>query len=136
MEHYLQQYFEALEAHKRTLLKQIAKAKETRTQEIIEQQKQLGNRSFQVSNATIFAEDLISDGNDMEILALVGTLLRRFDYFYKTNEPFEAKLADSLRFLPEVRAPETQEQNNIPMYGIIATRVRCGMILILNIKKK
>lgn len=123
MEHYLQQYFEALEAHKRTLLKQIATAKETRTQEIILQQKQLGNRSVEVSNATLFADDLLSDGNDMEILALVGTLLRRFDYFYKTNEPCETKLADSLRFLPEVRAPETQKQNNIPMYGIIATRV-------------
>lgn len=127
MEFFLRQYFEALEAHKRTLLKQIAKAKETRVQEMLEQQKKLGTHAFDVRNATQFAEDLVSEGNDIEILALVGIMLRRFEHCYKSNAPFEAKFADSLRFLPDVRAPETQKQNNIPMYGIIATRVKIAL---------
>lgn len=90
---------------------------------MLEQQTKLSAHAFDVRNATQFAEDLASDGNDVEILALVGILLRRFDYCYKSNAPFETKFVDSLRFLSDVRAPETQRQNNIPMYGIIATRV-------------
>lgn len=89
----------------------------------------LGARSSEAKSASVFADELIADGSDVEILALAGIVLRRFSYFQTSNISFEHKLTDSLRFLPDVRAPEMQGQNNIPMYGIIATRVSLDSIL-------
>lgn len=108
--------------HKKTLLTQIAKAKETKALTILEQQGTLEKRLFEAKNATAFADNLLLNGTDVEILAFVGILKQRFMYCQKSKVPLDPKIQESLRFLPELRAPATQAQHNIPLYGIITTQ--------------
>lgn len=124
IEQFLNDYFEALEAHKQTLLRQVAKAKESKHLIIAEQQEYLEKRATEAKIANTFAENLLSNGIDIEILTFVGTLLRRFECCQKSESStsIEPKVPDALQFLPELRAPATQAQHNIPLYGIIATQ--------------
>ncbi|CAD7080220.1 unnamed protein product [Hermetia illucens] len=115
-------YFEALEVHRNTLLQQIARARETKMQMILEQQFDLEKRSSHAKAVVEFSEELISIGSDAEILSFVNVLLKRFDFCYKYKPLLDSKISDTLHFLPEVRAPSTKAQNNIPMYGIITTQ--------------
>lgn len=122
IDQFLKEYFEALEAHKQTLLRQVAKAKESKQMLIVEQQALLVKRAAEAKLANSFADNLLSNGGDIEILAFVGTLLRRFDHCQKSNTSIDPRIPDAFRFLPEIRAPATQAQHNIPLYGIIATQ--------------
>lgn len=131
IEKFLKDYFEALEAHKETLLRQIAKAKESKHLSILEQQEYLEKRANEAKQANIFAENLLANGSEVEIMTFVGTLLRRFDHCQKSNTSIDPKIPDAFRFLSEIRAPATQAQHNIPMYGIIATQLpdpRCCIL--------
>lgn len=121
VEQFLKDYFEALEAHKETLLRQIAKAKAMKHLSIMEQQECLQKRAQESKQANLFADSLLKNGNDTEILIFVGTLLHRFQYCQKMSS--DPKIPDAFQFLREIRAPATQNQNNVPMYGIIATQV-------------
>lgn len=123
IEQFLKDYFEALEAHKETLLRQIAKAKESKHMSILEQQEYLEKRANEAKQANMFAENLLASGSEVEILTFVGTLQRRFDHCQKSKTSIDPKIPDAFRFLPEIRAPATQAQHNIPMYGIIATQL-------------
>lgn len=120
MEQFLKDYFEALEAHKETLLRQIAKAKEMKHLSIMEQQECLQKRAQESKQANLFADSLLKNGNDTEILIFVGTLLHRFEYCQKMSS--DPKIPDAFQFLRDIRAPATKKQLNIPMYGIIATQ--------------
>lgn len=104
-------------------MRQIAKAKETKHLSIMEQREYLEKRSLEANEANLFADNLLKNGTDMEILVFAGTLQRRFDHCQKSKTSIDPKIPDSFRFLPEIRAPATQAQHNIPMYGIIATQV-------------
>lgn len=123
MEQFLREYFEALEAHKQTLLRQVAKAKESKHLSILEQQEYLERRASEASAANSFVENLLSNGSDVETLVFVGTISRRFDFCQKSKTSIDPKIPDAIRFLPEIRAPATQAQHNIPLYGIISTQV-------------
>lgn len=123
IQQFLKDYFEALEAHKETLLRQIAKAKESKHMSILEQQEYLEKRATEAKQANAFAENLLAKGSEVEILTFVGTLQRRFDHCQKSKTSIDPKIPDAFRFLPEIRAPATQAQHNIPMYGIIATQL-------------
>lgn len=124
IDQFLSDYFEALEAHKQTLLRQVAKAKENKHLLIAEQQKYLEKRATEAKTANKFAENLLSNGSDIEILTFVGALVRRFEFCQKQQNAasIDPKIPDSMRFLPDLRAPSTQAQHNIPLYGIIATQ--------------
>lgn len=111
-----------MEAHKQTLLRQVAKAKETKHVLLVEQHEYLEKRAVEAKFANNFADNLLTNGTDVEILTFVGTLLRRFDFCQKSETSIDPKISDALRFLPELRAPATQAQHNIPLYGIIATQ--------------
>lgn len=120
---FMQEYQDALEVHRRTLHKQIVRAAETKQQAILEEQQQLQRRSADAKIAIQFADELLADGiNVTEALQFAGILLRRFEHCQQSAGHDSLRTADSLTFLPEVQAPTTKEQHNIPMYGIITTQ--------------
>lgn len=89
----------------------------------MEQQDYLRKRAHESKVVNLFAENLIKSGSDTEILVFVGILLRRFEHCQKSKMSIDPKIPDAFQFLREMRAPGTQQQHNIPMYGIIATQI-------------
>lgn len=121
IEGFLKDYFEALEAHKETLLRQITKATEVKSLSIMEQQEYFKKRSHELKQANSFAENLLLNGNDVEILTFIGILQNRFEFCQKSKMPVDSKVTNTLGFLREIRAPITPQQHNIPIYGVLAT---------------
>lgn len=122
MENFIRDYFKAVEAHKEALLCQISKAKEVQTLSIKEQQEHLIKRVNELNQANRFAQNLLEHGNDIEILTFIGTLRNRFDFCQKsqTVQQIDPQNVNKLQFLRDVRAPATQHQSNIPIYGIVS----------------
>uniref|UniRef100_A0A1A9W5E6 B box-type domain-containing protein n=1 Tax=Glossina brevipalpis TaxID=37001 RepID=A0A1A9W5E6_9MUSC len=112
-------YFEAVEAHRNTLLQQVHRARESKVEMILEQQMNLEKRAQDASMALQFTQELTEMNSDVEILSFLKILLRRFEYCQQFKAPIDPKISDSLHFLPKIRAPSTKNQNDIPMFGII-----------------
>lgn len=89
----------------------------------MEQQDYLRKRAHESKIVNHFAENLLKSGSDTEILVFVGILQRRFEHCQKSKMSIDPKIPDAFQFLREIRAPATQQQHNIPMFGIIATQV-------------
>lgn len=123
VEAFLLEYFQALKVHERTLLNQISRCRETKMDMIHSQQMDLERRSNEAKAAMAFTEMLLKDGTNVESLVFVGTLLRRFDACRSSERSIDVKINDTLQFLPEVKAPSNQAQNNIPLFGIITTQI-------------
>lgn len=121
VEVYLAEYFEALEVHKRTLLSQIARCRETKLDMLKTQQSDLERRSKEAKTTMTFTEVLLREGTEIEQLMFLSTLLKRFDACRSSERALEIKINDTLQFLREVRAP--LNQNNIPLFGIITTQI-------------
>jgi tripartite motif-containing protein 45 len=64
----------------------------------------------------------LNEGNDLETLVFVSTLLKKFQKCRKNENSMDIKITESLQFLSEVKAPSNSAQNNIPLYGIITTQ--------------
>lgn len=92
-------------------------------QSITDQQTDLEKRSNEAKTAIQFTEALLTGGSELELLTFVGILLKRFEHCQKNKAPLDPKISDHLEFLPGIKAPSTIGQNNIPLYGIIATQV-------------
>lgn len=123
VETFLGEYFQALKVHERTLLNQIARCRETKMDMIQSQQMDLERRSNEAKAAMTFTEMLLKEGSQVESLMFVSMLLKRFDACRSSERSMEVKINESLQFLPEVKAPSNQAQNNIPLFGIITTQV-------------
>lgn len=122
IEKHFKDYFEALEAHKESLLRQITKETEVKSLSIMQQQEYLKKRANELKQANVFAENLLRNGNDVEILTFIGILQNRFEFCQKLKMPVEPKTPNSLQFLREIRAPITSQQHNIPIYGVLAAK--------------
>lgn len=120
---FLSDYFEALEVHKKTLMNQIARCRETKMDMIHCQQLDLERRSNEAKTAITFTEALLKEGTEAESLLFMNLLLRKFDNCRSSDRAMDVKIRDSLQFLPEVKAPSNQAQNNIPLFGIITTQI-------------
>ncbi|KAJ6647447.1 Tripartite motif-containing protein 45 [Pseudolycoriella hygida] len=125
VEIFLSEYFKALEVHRKTLLTQISRAKEAKMMSIKDQQTDLFKRAMDLDAVIKFTDELLLHGSEIEILSLFGILLRRYEYCQKSKVPLDSKTSDTLKFLPEVRAPIAKSENNviIPLYGIITTQI-------------
>lgn len=123
VENFLAEYFEALEVHKRTLLNQIARCRETKMDMIQCQQINLERKSNEAKTAIDFTEMLLKDGTAEESLMFVNLLLRKFDGCRSSDRAMDIRITDSLQFLSNVKAPSNPSQNNIPLFGIITTQV-------------
>lgn len=89
----------------------------------MEQQEYLRERVQESKVVNLFADNLIKNGNDTEILVFISILQHRFEHCQKSKMSIDPKIPDAFKFLREIRAPATQQQHNIPMYGIIATQI-------------
>lgn len=107
------------------MLTQISRTKEIKFNSIKDQQFDLSKRASEADAVIKFTDELLLNGNEIEILSFVGILLRRFEYCQKSKIPLDSKTSDTLKFLPEVRAPIAKSENNviIPLYGIITTQI-------------
>lgn len=123
VEVFLSEYFEALEVHKRTLLHQIERCRQTKMDMIKCQQLDLERRSNEAKTAISFTENLLSEGTDEENLMFLNLLLQKFDSCRSNERTMDVKITDSVQFLPQVKAPSNQAQKNIPLYGIITTQI-------------
>ncbi|KAH8325533.1 hypothetical protein KR067_001082 [Drosophila pandora] len=123
VEQYLKSYFDALEVHRKTLLQQISRARESKVEVIIKQQLDLEKRTQMAMDAMRFSQELLEIGADVEILSFVGILLSRLEYCQQFKPPVDPKISDSLHFLSKIRAPATKDQRDIPLYGIITMQV-------------
>lgn len=123
VENFLAGYFEALQVHKRTLIHQISRCRETKMDMLRCQQMDLERRSNEAKTAITFTEMLLKEGTDEENLMLVNLLLKKFESCRTSDRALDVKITDSLQFLPLVKAPSNQAQNNIPLFGIITTQV-------------
>lgn len=121
IEMFLKDYFEALEAHKTALLRQICKMKEMKSLSILEQQEYLTKRSNELNQANQFAENLLENGNEIEILTFIGVLQNRFEWCKKWEMPLDPKVSHSFGFIRDIRAPITPQQHNIPIYGVLVS---------------
>ena len=122
VEAHLFDYQKALDHHRNTLLLQVQRAREMKVASIQSQSADLEKRSAEAKAAIEFTEMVMQNGSDIEIMSFVGMILKRFEYCEKSTVPLDANVSDSLRFLPEIRAPATSAQNNIPLFGIITTQ--------------
>ncbi|KAI8041879.1 tripartite motif-containing protein 45 isoform X1 [Drosophila gunungcola] len=123
VERYMQEYIEALEVHRRTLIQQISRARESKVEVVLKQQLDLEKRTQQALDAVRFSQELCEIGADVEILSYAAILLRRLEYCQQFKPPVDPKISDSLHFLPKIRAPSTKDQRDIPLYGIITMQV-------------
>ncbi|KAH8352867.1 hypothetical protein KR084_006962 [Drosophila pseudotakahashii] len=123
VERYMQKYIEALEVHRKTLLQQVSRARESKVEVVLKQQLDLEKRTQQALDAVRFSQELSEIGADVEILSYVAILLRRLEYCQQFKPPVDPKISDSLHFLPKIRAPSTKDQRDIPLYGIITMQV-------------
>ncbi|KAM8716983.1 hypothetical protein ACLKA7_003796 [Drosophila subpalustris] len=119
VESFMNRYFEALQAHRNTLLQQISRARESKVELILQQQMELEKRTQQAMDAIRFSQELCDIGADVEILSLARILMKRFEHCQQFKPPVDPKISDSLHFLAKIRAPGTKEQHDIPLYGII-----------------
>ncbi|KAM7353406.1 uncharacterized protein ACRADG_005479 isoform 2-T2 [Cochliomyia hominivorax] len=119
VEEFMTIYFEAIEAHKNTLLQQIQRARESKVEMILEQQMDLEKRTQDALQAVRFCEELTDIASDVEILSFVKILLKRFEYCQQFKAPVDPKISDTLHFLPKIRAPAAKNQHDIPLFGII-----------------
>lgn len=123
VEIFLAEYFQALEVHRKTLFNQINRARESKMELILARQTDLERRCEEAKHAIDFTEELLNGNSDVEKLSFVGILIKRFEHCQKSQtSAIDAKVSDSLQFLPEVKAPSNKAQNNIPLYGIITTQ--------------
>lgn len=120
VELFLEEYYQSLNLHRKLLLGQIVWAKEHQLEIIKIQQNALEKRSTEAKSAIKFTEDLLCYGNETAIMSSVENLLKRFEHCQKSEKGFEINMIDSLRFLPEIRAPSMKlRKNTIPIFGII-----------------
>lgn len=131
VDRFLGEYLAALEVHQRTLHTQIGRAREAKLQTIREQQAELQQRCTDARQTIQFCDDLMEPGSSAtEILTFVGVLLRRFEQCQRSrgtaarnvDPQLNSSSEHSLAFRAEICAPTTQEQHNIPLYGIITTQ--------------
>ncbi|XP_055548370.1 tripartite motif-containing protein 45 [Wyeomyia smithii] len=122
VEVFVDEYIEALEDHRKTLLKQIDDIREAKMEMIIAQQSDLEQRSRNARAAIDFAEEIISEGSEIENLVFVSILLNRLEHCLKSNRTLDFKVADTLEFLPDELAPCFKLQNQIALYGVVTTQ--------------
>ncbi|TMW49834.1 hypothetical protein DOY81_005074, partial [Sarcophaga bullata] len=119
VEEFMASYFEALEAHKNTLLQQVHRARESKVEMILEQQMDLEKRTQDALMAIKFSQELQDVASDVEILTFIRILLKRFEYCQQFKALVDPKISDTLHFLPKITAPAAKNLNDISLYGII-----------------
>nr|CAD7463770.1 unnamed protein product [Timema tahoe] len=122
---FLELYMSALEEHGRSLHLQVQQARESKLQTLHSQQVNLQRCGEDARTAVKFAEDLLTDGSQIELLSFVGPILHRLDWCLgKKKGPesdglIEARESDCIQFLPGERAGII---DSFTLYGVVTTQ--------------
>lgn len=121
VEQFIDSYMRALEEHSKTLQLQVIKARDVKIQALEYQQLELERRIENVNDAVQFAEDILSEGTDVEVLSFVDPLLRRLEWCSNTEGLFEMRTSESLKLLKEEKATVCGH-SDFQLFGIISTQ--------------
>ncbi|KAJ9597191.1 hypothetical protein L9F63_026918 [Diploptera punctata] len=102
VDQYIDSYIAALEEHRRHLQQQVQEAREAKLRAVHIQQEELQRHSEDTRTAICFAQQLLTEASDIELLSLVTPVLRR------------------LECLCRVRNREKVNQHTV--YGVITTQ--------------
>ncbi|KAK5646544.1 hypothetical protein RI129_005008 [Pyrocoelia pectoralis] len=121
VEKYMELYISEIEKHRQRLYDEIQHAQQEKLEIIEMQQVEVQKRLRDVKEVVIFADDLLAEGTDVEILSFVKTLLRRLERCSKLEMSSDWKVPDNLQFLPDEMAQDTSA-GLCPIYGVITTQ--------------
>lgn len=80
-------------------------------------------RRSQNSRAAIeFAEELMTQGSEVENLLFVSILLKRFEQCLKSTRALDSTVTDTVQFLADEEAPNVRVQTGVPLFGIVTTQ--------------
>ncbi|KAJ8729695.1 hypothetical protein PYW08_001276 [Mythimna loreyi] len=100
------QYRRAVDTHTRTLCASAARARERHQQRLDQKSRALDERARHAVDAVRFAEELLIEGKEDELLSLSGPVLRRLERLTELTPLADAPRLE-LRFAP--RAPATHD---------------------------
>ncbi|XP_013106227.2 uncharacterized protein LOC106086205 [Stomoxys calcitrans] len=123
VEQFIEKYAEAVEVHRKTLLQQVQRSRETKVHVIGEQQEELDKHTQAGQMAITFSQELMDVASDEEILSFFKILLKRFEYCQKMKTPIDPKIINTPNFLPKIQAPLSKDSHDIPMFGIITMQI-------------
>lgn len=121
VEQFIESYIRAVEEHRQTLQLQVMKARDVKLQAIACQQLELERRVENVNDAVQFAEDILAEGTDVEVLSFVGPLLKRLEWCSNTEELYETRTSENLKLLKEELSLRCGS-GDYQLYGVISTQ--------------
>ncbi|XP_021939856.1 tripartite motif-containing protein 45 isoform X2 [Zootermopsis nevadensis] len=132
VDQFIDSYISALEEHRRTLQVQVQEAHEAKLHMIHAQQLELERHAKDSQNAVSFAEDLLAESSDIELLSLVVPVLHRLEWCCTAigSSLMEPRVSECLRFLPNETAEKIKGH---ALFGIITTQVISHQHCTLNV---
>uniref|UniRef100_A0A1S4H1W0 B box-type domain-containing protein n=1 Tax=Anopheles gambiae TaxID=7165 RepID=A0A1S4H1W0_ANOGA len=119
---FVDEYVAALEEHRRTLSEQIGNIRQAKMEMIMAQKLDLERRSQNSRAAIEFAEELMTEGSEVENLLFVSILLKRFEQCLKSTRALDSTVTDTVQFLADEEAPNVRVQTGVPLFGIVTTQ--------------
>lgn len=109
----------AVEEHRQTLQLQVVKARDVKIQALASQKLELEKRAENVNDAVKFAEDILSEGTDVEVLSFVGPLLKRLEWCSNTDGLLDSRVSEDLELVKEEKSVK---YGNYKLFGVISTQ--------------
>ncbi|PSN43409.1 hypothetical protein C0J52_02627 [Blattella germanica] len=117
VDRYIDSYIEALEEHRRSLHRQVREAGGTKLRRVRSCQRDLERCAEDTRAAIGFAEDLLAEASDIELLSLVMPVLQRLEWcMAKAEAP---RVSECLQFLPHESAGKAGEH---ALFGVVTTQ--------------
>ncbi|KAF5294163.1 hypothetical protein FQR65_LT10874 [Abscondita terminalis] len=121
VEKYTSLYIRAIEAHRQRLYDEINQARYEKLQLIELQQIEVQKRLNDIKEVLVFADDLLTEATDVEMLSFVKPIFNKLDKYSKLENVSDWKVPDNLQFLPE-EISQNSPESICPIYGVITTQ--------------
>ncbi|KAJ2944499.1 hypothetical protein O0L34_g3843 [Tuta absoluta] len=122
------QYRRAVEAHGRALCTAAARARARYQHQVEDQNKELEERAQQARDAVRFAEELLTEAKEDELLSLSGSVLRRLERLTELQSLAEPPRCE-MRF-----APNAPVGSDSTLFGRLLTRAPDSEKCVLNVE--
>ncbi|KAJ9595962.1 hypothetical protein L9F63_012855 [Diploptera punctata] len=119
VDQYIDSYIAALEEHRRHLQQQVQEAREAKLRAVHIQQEELQRHSEDTRTAICFAQQLLTEASDIELLSLVTPVLRRLEWCCSSTNLLEPHVSECLQFVP---SENREKVNQHTVYGVITTQ--------------
>lgn len=120
VEGFIEIYKQSLDEHRQTLLSQVRKSKDDKLRLVNAQEITLERRIEEANHTIKFAEELLTEGSQVELLCFVNQVLAKLDWCNDIARQVEPRVTDCIQFLPDEQVPATA--NKTPLYGMITTQ--------------